>query len=483
MELTKLVRNLKQYTIVGDQNPVIHDLFYDSRKVVPNSLFFCIKGAITDGHRFAHDAIDRGAVALVTERKLDVPDHITQIIVNDSKDAMAAISAEFFGNPADKLTLIGVTGTNGKTTVTYLIKAIAEQQGKRVGVIGTIMNMIGDKKIPTERTTPESLDLYRLFYEMVKEGVEWVAIEVSSHSLELGRVKGITFEAGIFTNLSQDHLDFHKTMDNYQKAKEKLFHQSRIGIINMDDPRGQIIAKSLRIPVYGYGIQCQTDACVRDIVVSGKGASFQARFHEEEMDIRLNIPGIFSVYNGMAAAAACHVLGIPLETIKRGLESVKSVPGRFEVLDTKNKEYTVLLDYAHTPDGLENILKTVAEFAQGDIITLFGCGGDRDPGKRPIMGEVAGRYSDFCIITSDNPRNEDPLSIIEQVENGVKITGCPYVSIENRREAIKYALRNGKKGDVIILAGKGHETYQEIKGRRYDFDEKQIVMEILASED
>ncbi|MGI6705315.1 MAG: UDP-N-acetylmuramoyl-L-alanyl-D-glutamate--2,6-diaminopimelate ligase [Clostridia bacterium] len=483
MELTKLIKNLNQYAIVGDLDPVIHDLYYDSRKVVPNSLFFCIKGANTDGHRFAYDAINRGAVALVTERKLDVPDHITQIIVNDSKDAMAVISSDFFGNPADKLTLIGVTGTNGKTTVTYLIKAIAEQHGKKVGVIGTIMNLIGDKKMPTERTTPESLDLNRLSHEMVRERVEWVAMEVSSHSLELGRVKGIPFEVGIFTNLSQDHLDFHKTMENYQKSKEKLFHQSRIGIINMDDPKGRIIAESLRIPVYGYGLQWETDAGVRDIVVSAKGTSFRASFHEKEIDFHLNIPGIFSVYNGMAAATACHVLGIPLETIKKGLESVKSVPGRFEVLDTKGKEYTVLLDYAHTPDGLENVLKTVAEFAKGEIITLFGCGGDRDPGKRPIMGEVAGRYSDFCIITSDNPRNEDPFSIIKQIEVGVKITGCPYVTIENRKEAIEYALKHGKKGDVIILAGKGHETYQEIKGKRYDFDEKQIVMEILASGD
>jgi UDP-N-acetylmuramoyl-L-alanyl-D-glutamate--2,6-diaminopimelate ligase len=482
MLLRELLDGIHFLRIDGEIEKEIHDIFYDSRRVTPGSLFFCIEGLQFDGHNFAGEAAKNGAHAVVLRKDVKLPDGITKVFVNDTRRAMAVISRAFYGYPIENIPLIGVTGTNGKTTVTYILKDILEQAGNRVGLIGTIAHMIGDKKVVSERTTPESLDLQKLFRKMADQDVDIIAMEVSSHSLSLQRVAGCEFEVGIFTNLTQDHLDFHDTLENYRDAKSKLFAQSRQAVINIDDENGRKILERLKIPTLTYGIGGPAQVFARDLEITSKGVSFQLFVPGGDCLINLNIPGIFSVYNALAAAGACHVLGIPIEIIKAGLEKVNGVPGRFELLNTKT-EYSVILDYAHTPDGLENILKTAREFTKGRIISVFGCGGNRDPIKRPIMGEVAGRYSDFCVITSDNPRNEEPMAIIQDILPGIKKTACPYIVIENRREAIAYALDQGRKGDVVILAGKGHETYQILKDNRtIHFDEKQIVAELLGEE-
>jgi len=482
MLLNELLNAIQYLRVEGTTDKQIEAIYYDSRKVTPGSLFFCIEGFRFDGHEFAVEAVAKGACAVVLHRDVMLPQHVTKIFVEDTRLAMALISRTFYGCPAQNIPIVGVTGTNGKTTVTYLIKAILEEAGKKVGLIGTISNMIGQKMLPAERTTPESMDLQKLFKEMQDDGVDSIVMEVSSHSLSLKRVAGFEFEVGVFTNFTQDHLDFHNTIDDYREAKAKLFSQSRQAVINIDDETGRIFAGRVQGTLWTYGISGPARIFARDLEVTSKGVSFQLFLPDESRMINLNIPGIFSVYNALAAAGACHALGIPVQCIKAGLEKVKGVPGRFELLNT-GTDYSVIIDYAHTPDGLENVLKTARDFTKGRVITVFGCGGDRDPIKRPVMGEIAGRYSDFCIITSDNPRNEEPMSIIQQILPGLDKTACPYVVIEDRREAIGYALKQGRAGDVIILAGKGHETYQILKNNRViHFDEREVVAELLGKE-
>ena len=376
--------------------------------------------------------------------------------------------------------MIGVTGTNGKTSTTYMLKAIAERMGKKVGLIGTIRNMIGDIIIDTERTTPESVDLQRILRQMKDEKVDVVIMEVSSHSLDQKRVHGIEYDVGEFTNLTQDHLDYHKTFENYFNAKKLLFKQSRMAVINKDDPYANRMMEGLDIPVMTFGIREKADVIASEIDITTRGVQFDFNYKNITSRFNVPIPGLFSVFNAIGAATVALSLGWNLDSIKYGLEHMMSVSGRLEPLPTGKNEFTVLLDYAHTPDALENVLKTVKGFATGRIVTLFGCGGDRDHAKRPIMGEIAGRFSDFAIVTSDNPRTENPMDIINSIVEGVKKSGCEYVVIENRREAIEYALKNARKNDVIILAGKGHENYQEINGGKHHFDEKEIVAEILG---
>ena len=481
MNLKELLKNIPYLKIEGSLERPVEAMYYDSRKATPRSLFFCIRGLTVDGHDYALEAVKKGSHILVLERDVDVEGDITKVFVENSRIAMALMAKNFYGNPAANISLIGVTGTNGKTTTTYLIKSVLEKMGHKVGLIGTITNMIGNRKIPSQHTTPESLDLQKLFRDMVDQEVDSIVMEVSSHSLAMERVAGCEYDVGIFTNLSQDHLDFHKTMEEYREAKAKLFKQSKVSIINVDDDNGQWIKERTDGKIYTYGIRKDADIYARELEITEKGVAFELYTPEGHHPVRLGIPGIFSVYNALAAAGACYALNIPLHLIVQGLEKVKGVPGRFELLDTQT-DYSVILDYAHTPDGLENILKTASEFAKGRIVTLFGCGGDRDPAKRPIMGEIAGKYSDFCIITSDNPRSEDPMSIINQIVPGVEKTKCPYVIIEDRKEAIRYALQTAQKDDVIILAGKGHETYQILKDKTIHFDEKEIVAEILGRE-
>lgn len=481
MRLKELLKGIDYIRIEGVQDIGIEDLYYDSREVTPNSLFFCIKGLTVDGHDFAPQAVAKGAKVLVLERDVDVDGDITKVFVPNSKTAMAYMAKNFYRNPTKDINFIGVTGTNGKTTVTYLVKSILEKAGQKVGLIGTISNMIGDRKMPSKFTTPESLELQKLLREMADENVDSVVMEVSSHSLALGRVEGCEYDIGVFTNLSQDHLDFHANMEEYRDAKAKLFTQSKLAIINEDDKNGRWIKKRVPTKVFTYGIYKDADIYARELEITDRGVAFHLHTPSGSIPINLAIPGIFSIYNGLAAASICYNLGISLEIIAQGLQEVKGVDGRFELLDT-GTDYSVILDYAHTPDGLENILTTAREFAKGRIITLFGCGGDRDHSKRPIMGEIAGKYSDLCIITSDNPRSEDPMDIIKDIVPGIEKTGCDYTIIENRREAIEYALTQAQKDDIVILAGKGHETYQILKDKTIPFDEKQIVAEILGRE-
>lgn len=436
----------------------------------------CIKGFKTDGHSYINKAIEQGAVAIVSENETENL-NIPVILVSNSRKALSQIASNFYQNPTSKLTLIGITGTNGKTTTTYLIKNILEQAGKKVGLIGTNQNMIGQKVLETERTTPESLELFELFAQMVNEGVEYVVMEVSSHSLELHRVYGCNFKVAVFTNISQDHLDFHKNMESYLEAKAKLFDMAENGAINIDDEGGKKIFENCKCSHISYSTKENADIIAKDILVTEKDVSFNCITKSENALIRLNIPGVFSVYNALSAISACLLCNIPMDTIKKGLLNAEGVKGRAEVA-FYNDKFTIIIDYAHTPDGLLNILETVKGFAKGRVVTLFGCGGDRDKTKRSQMGKIAGELSDFCIITSDNPRTEKPISIINDILEGIMQTVCKFVAIENRYEAIKYAILNAQQNDVIVLAGKGHETYQEINTIKKHFDEREVVLEI-----
>ena len=480
MKLNELLRALSEPKVIGESDQDITDVVYDSRKAHEGSVFFCIKGIEADGHDYANAATERGARAVVVQRELGLPEDVTQVVVKDSRDAMALMSAAFFGYPSRAMTMVGVTGTNGKTSTTYMVKSILESAGQEVGLLGTITNMIGDERIHAERTTPESVDLHRLLARMRDEGVDTVVMEVSSHSLKLKRVSGIRFDVAVFTNLTQDHLDFHGSWEDYFESKKILFGMCDKAVVNLDDAASLKLVEGRAYPVTGFGIREQAHIMAHSIEITPRGASFMLQIGGQTLPVDLRIPGLFSVYNALAAAGIAHVLGATGRSILIGLEKLQSVSGRFEVLDTRGRDVTVILDYAHSPDGLDNVLSSIKEFARGRIITMFGCGGDRDRGKRPLMGEIAGRHSDLCVITSDNPRNEQPLCIINDIKEGMIRTACEYVVIENRMKAIEYTLKQALDGDVVLLAGKGHEDYQEIHGVKFHFNDKEIVEEFYA---
>lgn len=478
MELSRIAQDLGiEYT--GPQAEITA-VDYDSRKVGRGSLFCCLVGEKTDGHNFASMAVEKGASALICQRPL--PLNVPQLIVPDGREAMARAAACFYGHPERELTMLAVTGTNGKTSVTYMVKSVAETAGKKVGLIGTIQNLIGEEKVYTERTTPESVDLFALLRRMADKGVDLVVMEVSSHALAQQRVAGIPFKAGLFTNLTQDHLDYHKTFENYRAAKKKLFAQCGIAILNGDDETAAYMKEGLSIPVWTMGIHHPGEFYARGIEITTQGASFHLFTPQGNGRISLHISGLFSVYNAMGTAALCTAAGIPFSCIVKGLEGLRGVAGRLECVDTGDRPFSVYVDYAHTPDALQNVLETARDFTRRRLISVFGCGGDRDHGKRPIMGEIGGRYSDHVILTSDNPRTEDPMDILKAVEEGVKRTATPYIVTENRREAIREALEEAGDGDVIVIAGKGHESYQEINGVRHHFDDKEIVLSLLRGE-
>ena len=466
--------------VIGDGQTEITSVEYDSRKVRPGALFFCISGLKADGHDFAAEAVRKGAAALMVTRPLEIG--VPQAVAANGRAAMAHMSREFYGRPDESLLMTGITGTKGKTTTTYMIKSALGRAGIKTGLIGTIVNMIGDEEIRTERTTPESADLFALLKRMKDEQCKAAVMEVSSHSLELNRVDGIKFDVSVFTNLSRDHLDFHRTPENYLAAKKKLFYMTRKAAVNIDDGASAEIMRGTDLEWLRFGIRENADVSARDIDVTPKGTAFTLVYRGKPTRINLKIPGIFSVYNALAAASACLLLGVGMEHVREGLEALPGVAGRFEVLDTGGRPFTMILDYAHTPDSLESALETVRTFARGRLVCVFGCGGDRDSGKREMMGEISGRLADFTVITSDNPRTEDPAAIIRAIEQGIKRTAGAYTCIENRREAIKYAIDNALPEDIIVLAGKGHETYQEIRGIKYPFDEKQVVGELLAGQ-
>lgn len=476
MKLAELVKEIKTEGKAALETEV-GAIAYDSRNVKPGDVFVCIKGYQTDGHKYVKSACENGAAAIVASDKIEAD--VPVLYTPDTRIALALMSKAYFGNPLKNIKLIGVTGTNGKTTVTYLIKAILEAENKKVGLIGTNQNMIGDKIIPAERTTPESFELYKMFAQMAAEGAQYVVMEVSSHALELHRIGGCEFETAIFTNLTQDHLDFHGSMENYFNAKKKLFSMCDSAVVNTDDAYGKRIAQQCGARMITYAVDC--DACVRakNIKITARGVTYDLLCGTQQYDAQVAIPGKFSVYNSLAAICAAKSLGIDIQKSLDVLKTAHGVKGRAEVVPT-DTDYTVIIDYAHTPDGLENIISTVNEFKSARVITLFGCGGDRDRTKRPKMGKTAGSLSDFLIVTSDNPRTEEPSAIIDDIMPGVLESGCEYVRIENRREAIEYALTHAKAGDIIILAGKGHETYQILKEGTIHFDEREVIRDILG---
>lgn len=475
MKLSLIARELG--IAFSEEDAEISSITYDSRKVESGSLFCCLVGLVSDGHTFAGQAVDKGAAALIVEHRL--PYNIPQLVVEDSRKAMALAAACFYGHPEKEMLMLGVTGTNGKTSTTYMVKSIAEQAGKKVGLIGTIQNMIGDEVIETGRTTPESADLFALLRQMADEKVDLVIMEVSSHALVQDRVYGIQYQVALFTNLTQDHLDYHKTFDNYLSAKKLLFSQCDVAVINHDDPHAEKIMEGLECPIYTTGIHTPASYNASEIDIQTSGVRFLLRTPKGESLIRLHISGLFSIYNAMGAAAMMQQAGFSLEQIVSGLEALKGVAGRLQAVNTNGKPFSVYVDYAHTPDALENVLTTVRAFAKARVLSLFGCGGDRDRAKRPLMGEIGGRHSDYVIITSDNPRSEEPESIVKAIEEGVKKSGAPYTVIVNRREAIAYALSILEENDILVIAGKGHENYQEINGVKHHFDDKEIVEELL----
>ncbi|MBQ8002135.1 MAG: UDP-N-acetylmuramoyl-L-alanyl-D-glutamate--2,6-diaminopimelate ligase [Clostridia bacterium] len=473
MRLGKIFENAEVKLSEKLENVEISDICYDSRLVTKGSLFVAIKGFKSDGHAYIGKALDMGAVIVVGEEDRCEENYVR---VPSSRRFLATASASFFNNSAEKMKIVGITGTNGKTTTSYLIKQILELKGHKCGLIGTNQILVGDEAIDSERTTPESRELHELFDKMYKSGAEYVVMEVSSHSLELDRVYGIKFEVGVLSNLTQDHLDFHETMDNYAAAKAKLFKMSKNAAINVDDDYSHIMQKDAK-NLLTYSIDKASDFKAEDILLRERGVTFNVTYKGEVRQLRLGIPGRFSVYNALAAASAALCMGFSMEDVEKGLVIARGVKGRLEVVPTITP-YTVIIDYAHTPDGLENVIRAVRGFAKGRVITLFGCGGDRDNTKRPIMGAIAQRLSDEVIVTSDNPRGEDPKVIMEHIVAGMEKGN--YVCIENRREAIGYALDIAKEGDVIILAGKGHETYQIFKDETIHFDEREVVKEHLS---
>ncbi len=474
MTLKELVKDLK--CEVSENSEIeIKGIAYDSRKVKEGYLFIAIKGFETDGHKYIDSAIKNGAVAVLGED--DIKGDFTYVRVENSRRALAICGAQFYDHPEQKLKIIGVTGTNGKTTTSYLIRQILMLKGFRCDLIGTNQTIIGDEAIESSRTTPESLDLFELFSKMADCGGEYVVMEVSSHSLELDRVYGVEFETSLLTNVTQDHLDFHKTMENYARAKAKLFAVSKSCAINLDSDYADLCIENAKGNVLTYSIKKDSSIKAQNIEMSERGVIFDIESSGETAKMRLGIPGEFSVYNALSAICACINIGMSIEDIQKGLVLAKSVKGRIEVVRT-NTPYTVIIDYAHTPDGLENIISAVREFAKARVITVFGCGGNRDATKRPQMGGIAENLSDIAIVTSDNPRCEKPEDIITDILGGMKKDN--HTVVVNRREAIKYAMQIAKKDDIIILAGKGHETYQEIDHVKHDFDERVIVKEILA---
>lgn len=472
MKLQELLRGVAVKSSTAADNQEIREVRYDSRAVQAGDLFVAIRGFATDGHQYISKALEQGAVAIVCE---EAPAGVPAVVVENARQALAEIAANRFGHPADSMVMLGVTGTNGKTTTTYLVKHMLEDAGHKVGLIGTNQNLIGDEVIETERTTPESYELHALFARMRDAGCTHVIMEVSSHSLVLDRVYGIPFAVGAFTNLTQDHLDFHKTMEEYRKAKAMLFSISEKGVINLDDDAAQAMLADAKCPCLTFS--CEKDAAdltAKNIRLHADGVEFVATTKGELARVKLPIPGHFSVENALAALGMVLQIGIPLADAAHSLATATGVKGRVEVVPT-DTDYTVLIDYAHTPDGVENVLRAVRGFAKGRVIALFGCGGDRDRTKRPKMGKIAADLADFCVVTSDNPRTEDPKAIIDDILEGMQGTKTPMEVIVDRPEAIHWALAHAKKDDVIVLMGKGHETYQEINHVKHHMDEREIV--------
>ncbi len=479
MKLNALLKGIRILETNADMNMEIGEVAYDSRKVTAGGLFVAIVGFASDGNRYISQAFGKGAAVVVTARR--PKEQVPYVLVENDRLALALIGANYYGHPAESMTMIGITGTNGKTSVTLLLKQVLEKTlGAKVGLIGTMGNQIGDIHLPSERTTPESFELQGLFARMRDAGCTHVVMEVSSHALTLDRVAGVHYQAAAFTNLTEDHLDFHKTMDAYCDAKALLFGRCDKAVINIDDPFAPRMLEQCKGLVTTFSTRDEGLLNARDLELHAEGIRFKACTVGKEVEVRLPIPGKFTVYNALTVLGIAQSLGIALEDGAAALAQAKGVKGRIEVVPTPGRDYSVLIDYAHTPDGLENVLTSVKDFCKGRLIAVFGCGGDRDPMKRPIMGEIGVKLSDFAIITSDNPRTEDPVAIINDILKGVRQELGDFVVVPERRSAIRYAMDIAKKDDIIVLAGKGHETYQEICGVKYHLDEREEVAAHLA---
>lgn len=489
MNLKKILLGLENIKAKGEIDREVTAITNDSREVIEGSLFFAIKGFSNDGTQYIPTAIEKGAKVILVDDKFDlrsveIPADVTFVVVPDARYAMAICSCNFYDNPSRKLKLIGVTGTKGKTTTTYMMKEMLQKQGYKTGLIGTIAIYSGDRKIEdSDRTTPESIKLQKILAQMVDDGCQLVVMEVSSQSLKLHRVAGCEFYAGLFTNFSEDHISpkEHPDMEDYFNSKLELMKMCKYGFINADDLQVSKVPKLLPDKdIKTYGIDNQCDLLAKDITITNSYVDFKVKIGERNERIKVGIPGRFSVYNSLAAISVAMKLGCNAENIKESLLDVR-VPGRSELVNN-SKELTIMIDYAHSPESLENILNAVKSYTRGRVISVFGCGGDRDSAKRPKMGEISGKIADFTIITSDNPRTEDPEKIVSQIEEGIKKTNGKYVCIVDRVEAIKYAIDMASKKDLILLAGKGHEPYQEINGVKHPFDERIIVDQIIKGE-
>mgnify|MGYP003304059236 CR=1 FL=1 len=482
MQIKKLLENLEYTLLAGSEKTEISTLVYDSRKVEKNSAFVCISGTVRDAHDFIPDVVKKGAVVVIVEKEVELLEGVTYIKVDNSRKALAYLAAAYFDYPAAKIKTIGITGTKGKTTTTYLVKSILEAAGIKTGLIGTIESIIGDKHIPSVNTTPESFVVQEMFAEMVKAGLDAVVMEVSSQALMLHRVSGFTFDIGVFTNLEPDHIgtNEHKDFDDYMHCKSLLFQQCKKGIFNGDSEHLEGILKGHTCDVETFGYGEENDLRATNIELLNEKGALGVKYHANglvDYDVEVNVPGSFSVYNSLTAIAICHHFGVEEDAIKQALKNV-SVKGRIEIVPVSPR-YTLMIDYAHNAMSLESLLTTLKEYNPTRLVCLFGCGGNRAKSRRYEMGEVSSRLADLTVITSDNPRDEEPMDIIEDILIGVKKADGEYVTIPDRKEAIGYCMLNAKDGDIIVLAGKGHEDYQEIKGVKYHMDERELIAELV----
>lgn len=485
MKIKELINEMEYEILAGSEETEITTLVYDSRKVEKGSVFVCISGSVRDAHEFIPDVAAKGAAAIVVEKDVTPIDGITYIKVEDSRLALACMSAAYFGHPAKKLKTIGITGTKGKTTTTYMVRSILESAGIKTGLIGTIESIVGSERIPSANTTPESYRVQELFAKMVDAGLDAVVMEVSSQALMLHRVSGFVFDIGVFTNLEPDHIgeNEHKDFADYMHCKSLLFQQCRHGIFNGDSEHLQCILQGHTCTVETFGYGAENDLIAQKVELKKERGALGVKYHvggSMDFDVEVNVPGKFSVYNSLTAIAICHHFGVSVEEIKKAMLHV-SVKGRIEIVPV-TKRYTLMIDYAHNAMALESLLTTLKEYEPGRLVCLFGCGGNRAKSRRYEMGEVSGRLADLTIITSDNPRFEEPQDIIDDIKIGISKTDGKYVEICDRKEAIAYAIHHGEPGDIIVLAGKGHEDYQEIKGKKYPMDERVLIAEILQED-
>ncbi len=487
MKLSGLLQGEEIKVIQGSQDVNVAGIENDSRRIENGYVFIAYKGFEQDGHVYVGQSLQNGASAIVLEDRAsfpgEIPKDITVIEVENGRRVMAKMAARFYNHPSKQFKLVGVTGTNGKTSTVFLINNVLEYYKRKTGLIGTISNKIHSKTVEASRTTPESIEVQKLFSQMADADVNDVVMEVSSHALDLYRVEYSHFDVGIFTNLTLDHLDYHKTMENYMEAKAKLFTMCQVGVINIDDEAGMYMMEKGSCPKYiTLSTRDETASLyAHNIVNKLAGVEFDLRYESKDYHVSMETPGEFTVYNGMCAIGALLQLNITMDKIVTALGEVSQVKGRFQAMESP-KGYTAIIDYAHAPDGLLNVLKTMNSFKTGNIITVFGCGGDRDKSKRPIMGEIAGKYSDYCIITSDNPRTEDPFVILDEIEEGMKKTDCQYRKLVDRKEGIETGLAMAKKGDLVLIAGKGHEDYQIIGKIKHHFDDAEIVSDFYKGE-